>query len=408
MTRPSDILRLSFSAIRAHKLRASLTILGITMGVATLIAVMTLIQGANSYVEKKIANLGTNVFQVARTPFAATDFELVMKALRFRHIEIADMRAIAEACPLCEGIGATASFNGRAQFEGRELSDVAINGQTANMAEIDTRTVEQGRFFLPVEEQHEAFVCLIGQKVVDELFPGRNPVGATMRLAQQEFRVIGVFEKIGSILGQEQDNFAVIPLSVFLRLRGQRNSLTLNVLVTGGDKQMEAAQDEVRQVLRARRHLAGNQPDDFYFGTKESYMQLWASISGAFFVVFTLVSAISAVVGGIVIMNVMLVSVTERTKEIGIRRAVGATQQDIRRQFLSESVIQCLLGGLVGVSIGFLSAIAVRNLAEFPAEVKTWVAIFGLTLSSAIGLFFGIVPAMRAARLDPVVALRKE
>lgn len=406
MMRVADTLSQSFAALRAHKMRVTLTVVGLTMGVATVITVMTLVQGANNYVEQKIANLGSNVFQVARTPFAATDFELILKALKFKHLEPDDLAAVTEKCIDCTAVGATATFTGRAQFQGRELSDVNVIGESANMGNIDTRTIEQGRFLNEIEDKHAAPVCLLGSKVAEELFPARSAIGGVIRLAQREFTVIGVYEKIGSVLGQEQDNYAVIPLSVFLKIRGTHSSLTLNVLVQDA-KQFEQAQDQVKLLLRARRHLSGNQPDDFFIGTKESYIELWKSISTAFFAVFIMVSVISAVVGGIVIMNVMLVSVTERTKEIGVRRAVGASQRDIRRQFLSESVMQCILGGVIGVGTGFLFAVALRTFTSFPAAVQTWVAVLGVALSCAIGLFFGIYPAVRAARLDPVEALRK-
>jgi putative ABC transport system permease protein len=408
MLRVADTLTQSYAALRSHRMRVALTVLGLTMGVATVITVMTIVQGANTYVETKIANLGSNVFQVARTPFAATDFELVTKALRYKHIEPDDLTAVTEHCANCTQVGATANFTGRAQFEGRELSDVSIIGESANMGNIDTRTIEQGRFLSEIEDQHAAHVCLLGAKLVEEMFPGRNPIGSVIRLAQREFTVIGTYEKIGSILGQEQDNFAVIPLSVFLRMRGVHSSLTLNVLVNdGGEAKFNDAQDEVKLLMRARRHVAAGQPDDFFIGTKDSYIELWKSISTAFFAVFIMVSAISAVVGGIVIMNVMLVSVTERTKEIGVRRAVGASQRDIRRQFLAESVMQCIVGGFVGVGGGFLCAVALRSFTDFPAAVQGWVAVLGVGLSCGIGLFFGIYPAMQAAKLDPVEALRK-
>jgi putative ABC transport system permease protein len=403
-----DTLTQSYAALGAHKMRVALTVLGLTMGVATVITVMTLVQGANTYVEQKIANLGSNVFQVARTPFAATDFELVTRALRYKHIEPEDLAAVTEQCVNCTQVGATASFTARAQSEGREISDVNIIGESANMGNIDTRTIEQGRFINEIEDQHATHVCLLGSKLVDELFPGRNPVGSVVRLAQREFTVIGTYEKIGSVLGQEQDNFAVIPLSVLLRIRGSHSSLTLNVLVDGGgETKFENAQDEVKLLMRARRHVRAGEADNFFIGTKDSYISLWKSISTAFFAVFIMVSVISAVVGGIVIMNVMLVSVTERTSEIGVRRAVGASQRDIRRQFLTESVMQCIVGGVVGVAGGFLCALALRTFTDFPAAVQLWVAVLGVTLSCGIGLFFGIYPAMRAARLDPVEALRR-
>jgi putative ABC transport system permease protein len=401
-----DNLAQCFSALRAHKLRASLTMLGLTMGVATLITVMTIVQGANLYVERKIANLGTNVFQIARTPFAVTDFNIIIKALKYKKIELDDMRAIDEGCPACGEVGASASGAARVRSGNKEVPDVSLYGHTANMVDIDTRTVEFGRYFTPSEAEHHANVCLIGDTLVQQLFLGMDPIGKTIRIGNDEFLVVGIIEKIGSVLGQDQDKFVTVPLPVFLRMQGAHTSLTINVKTS--TENFEKGQDQAHLTLRSRRHLTGKMDDDFFIGTKESYMALWRSISSAFFAVFIMVSAISVVVGGIVIMNVMLVSVTLRRREIGVRRAVGATKRDVLLQFMTESVMQCIAGGLVGITLGFLVALALRTYTPFPASVQTWVAVLGVFLSSGVGLFFGIYPAVRASRLDPVVALRSD
>ncbi|MDQ6665628.1 MAG: ABC transporter permease, partial [Acidobacteriota bacterium] len=369
--------------------------------------VMTLVQGANTYVEQKIANLGTNVFRIARTPFAVVDFTAVVKALRNKRLDVEDLQAVAAQCEHCQYVGASASSTVSVTYKNRQLDDVTLYGYTPNMAEIDTRTVQDGRYFSEAEDRHATPLCLIGDTFVQQWFTGASPLGASVRVGNQELTVIGTFEKIGSVLGQDQDNFVIVPLSTYLKFRGARSSLTLEVKAAGGEKIFQLAQDDSRVILRTRRHDTGND-DDFYIGTAQNYMSLWEQISGAFFTVFVMVSAISAVVGGIVIMNVMLVSVTERTKEIGVRRAVGATKRDILRQFLTESVMQCVMGGIVGIVIGFACAVALRTLTSFPASVKTWVAVLGVALSSTIGIFFGIYPAMKAARLDPVAALRSE
>jgi putative ABC transport system permease protein len=403
----SDNFAIAADSIRAHKLRVALTVLGLTMGVATLITVMTLVQGANVYVEQKFANLGTNVFRIARMPFAVTDYTLYVKAQRYKRIELDDLHAVAEGCPHCQYVGTSVSTSLDARYQDHEVQDVTLYGHTPNMAQIDTRTVVRGRYFTPIEDQHSARVCLIGDHLASEFFLGLEPVGRTIRLGSMEFIVIGVFEKIGSVMGMEQDNFVVIPLSTYLKFRGLRNSLTLQVKAEGGNN-FQRAQDEARIILRARRHVSPKSDEDFFIGTADSYIELWKSVSSAFFAVFVMVSSISAVVGGIVIMNVMLVSVTERTQEIGVRRAMGATQKDILRQFLAESVIQCVAGGAVGVAIGFACALALRSFTEFPASVQLWVAVLGVFLSSGIGLFFGIYPATKAAQLDPVTALRAE
>jgi putative ABC transport system permease protein len=403
-----DNLRMAAAALNAYKLRAALTVLGLTMGVATLMTVMTLVQGANLYVEQKIANLGTNVFRLAKTPFAVVDFTVVVKALKNKNIDIFDYRAVADLCGACEEVGASASSTLSVQYGNRQTDDTSIIGYTPNMVDIDTRTLESGRYFANGEEKHAAYVGIIGSSLVDQFFQNEDPIGRTIRTGSLEFEVIGTFKKLGSVLGQDQDNFVIIPLNTFLKVRGARTSLTLEIKASGGEKNFNEAQDEARVIMRARRHDAPGKEDSFFIGTSQSYIALWQSISGSFFAVFVMVSSISAVVGGIVIMNVMLVSVAQRTREIGLRRAMGATKGDILRQFLAESLLQCLIGGAIGITIGFGCALALRTLTSFPASVKTWVALLGLVLSSTIGLFFGIYPARKAAALDPVTALRTE
>lgn len=402
----TENIALSLAALRLHKLRAALTVLGLTMGVATLITVMTLVQGANLYVEQKVARLGNNIFQIAKQPFAVTDFNMVIKSLKYKKLDLDDMRAIADGCPDCQYTGASVTGTARLQYRDKELNDISLIGHTPNMAEIDSRVLNRGRYFTEAENNRSAYVCVVGDDVLEQFFGGVDAANQTIRIGNQEFTILGSFEKIGSVLGQNQDNFVIVPINTFLRMRGTRSSVTINVKAES--TAFENAQDEARLIMRARRHIAPNADEDFFIGTKDSFIALWKSISSAFFAVFVMVSSISAVVGGIVIMNVMLVSVTERTKEIGIRRAMGATQNDILGQFLTESIIQCLIGGAVGIAAGFLCALALRTLTSFPASVQTWVAVLGLVLSSVIGLFFGIYPATRAAKLDPVVALRAD
>jgi putative ABC transport system permease protein len=316
------------------------------------------------------------------------------------------MEAIAEKCAACGEVGASASTTVRVRYGDKEVQDVNLAGQTANMEDIDTRSVLLGRYFTPSEAAHRADVCLIGDTVVENLFASVNPVGGTIRVGSDELTVLGTMEKIGSVLGQDQDNFVIVPLQVFLRMQGSHTSLIINVKTE--KEKFEEAQDQAQMILRARRHLLASMENNFFIGTKESYMALWRSISSAFFAVFILVSVISVVVGGIVIMNVMLVSVSARRKEIGVRRALGATRMDILSQFMAESMIQCIVGGLVGIALGFVVALALRTFSPFPASVQAWVAVAGVVMSSAVGLFFGIYPALRASRVDPVIAMRSE
>lgn len=408
MTNFTTNLALAFHAVDAHRLRAFLTTLGITMGVALLMAVITMVEGANVYVEQKIANLGTNVFQVAKTPFIPTDIEEFFRARRNRDITRDDLAAARDACRSCEAVGAEVATMGRVRYRERELRDQSIYGHTANMSFIGTRTVRAGRYFSDPEERRASPVCLIGDNLAEKFFPGADPLGRTLRVGNQELAVIGVFERLGAVMGRGQDNFLVVPLPVFFRIAGFDQSLVLQAKASGPESVFEQAQDQVRVLMRARRGITGNRKEDFYIGTAETYMELWRQISSAFFAVFLLLSSIAAIVGGIVIMNTMLVSVAERTKEIGVRRACGARQADILRQFLIESVLVCLAGGATGVLLGFAAAGAVRLLADFPAAVKPWSIALGLAFSTGIGLFFGIYPAVKAARLDPIAALRKE
>ena len=405
MLLPQDTLRLALGALWAHKLRTALTLLGLVIGVTSLILVMTLIQGANTFVAAKIARLGPDILLVSKEPLASKDFNEVLRARRHRDITSDDWRALRDECKLCLGVAAQVETSGRVHNESQNLSDVAIRGQTANMAAIITIDIASGRFFSEGEQRAAATVAVVGSEIADTLYGARPAIGKTLRVAGQDFTIIGVNDAIGSILGQDQDNFVLIPLPAFEKLFGTRNSLQLQIKTP---LPLTATQDEVRVILRSRRHLSPGADDDFYFATADTYLDLWKDISSVFFLVFVLISLVASAVGGIVIMNITLVSISERTREIGLRRSVGATQLDIARQFLAEVMAQCLVGGLAGVALGFGIALALSVLTPFPASVKPWVAALGLGLATAIALIFGIYPAMRAARLDPVVALRSD
>ena len=400
-----DTLQLAVGALRAHRLRTTLTLLGLIIGVTSLILVMTLIQGANRYVESKVANLGTDIFQVSKLPLATVDFQEVLKARRHRDLTFDDWHALENRCTHCLAVGGQAMTFGQVRTEVQSIGDVTLRGETANMGWISTLDLTAGRFFTEGEQRAAAQVTVLGSEVAEKLFPKGSPLGKTVRIAGEEFTVIGVNERIGSIFGQEQDSFAIIPLSAFGKLFGLRHSLIFHIK---GQPPLSTVEDEVRVLLRSRRHLAPDARDDFYFATADTYLELWKDFTSAFFLVFLLISSVASIVGGIVIMNITLVSVTERTKEIGVRRSVGATQRDIARQFLVEVLAQCLVGGSVGVALGFGVALALSQFTPFPAAVQPWVALLGLALASTIALVFGVYPAVRAARLDPVIALRSD
>ena len=403
--RLGDTFRLAYGALTAHRLRTVLTLTGLVIGVTSLILVMTLIQGANWYVQTKIANLGTDIFQVSKLPLVTVNFQELIRARKHRDLTSDDWRAVSGRCTRCVAVGAQVETLGRVRTAVDSLADVSIRGQTANMGWISTLEIEVGRFFSEGEQRAAAPVGILGAEVADKLFPGRDPLGKQVRLAGEMFVVIGLAERIGSILGQEQDRFVIIPLDSFQKIFGTRHSLVFQVKAK---PPLEPAVDEVRTILRSRRHVDPLVPDDFFFATADTYLDLWRDISGVFFLVFVLISSVASLVGGIVIMNITLVSVTERTREIGLRRSVGATQQDIARQFLVEVLAQCLAGGLTGVALGFLTALALRQFTPFPAHVELWIAALGLALACTIALIFGIYPAVRAARLDPAAALRHD
>jgi putative ABC transport system permease protein len=278
------------------------------------------------------------------------------------------------------------------------------------MNDISSVTIAHGRYIVPGEEQGAAAVCILGAEVAEKLFPGLDPIGKTVKIDPQPYQVVGVADKIGSILGQSRDTFAIIPMSVFFKIYGYQNSignLTISARAVN-PQQLQAAQDEARLILRSRRHVRYQEKDDFYVTTSDTLMSLWNDFKQAFFIAFILIASLASVVGGIVIMNIMLVTVAERTREIGLRKSVGARRIDIMEQFFMEALTLCLIGGLMGIGLGVAVALLVNRYTPFPAVVQPQTMIVGMAVASVIGLVFGIYPAQRAATLDPVEALRRE
>ena len=398
---------IALSSLRANRLRSVLTLLGIVIGVMTVITVISFISGLNSFVEEEVFNLGADVFVVNRTPAAAINEEDWIAARKRKNLYLEDAEAVRDLCTECTAVGAQLTAGARVK-SGREfVVGTQIKGLTPEIPAILGENLASGRAINDYDVRHRRFVSVIGTDIVDNLFPFVDPIGKKLRVNGREFEIVGIGEKLGSIVGQSRDNWVQIPITVHQRMWGARRSVRIYGKADG-EQNVEAAQDQARMILRTRRHVAYNADDDFSIVTNDTFLELWANISQAFFAVTVAIASISLVVGGIVVMNIMLVSVTERTREIGIRKATGARRSDIMLQFLVESATLALVGGVIGVLLAIVIATSVSAATELPSSIEWWAVLLGLTVSTTVGLFFGIWPAKKAANLDPITALRYE
>ena len=404
-----EALKLAFASILSHKLRSFLTLLGVIFGVATVIVVVSLIEGFNAYVDEKIANIGTNAFSVQR--FSIEDFSSVevLNAARRRNkdVTIDDLRALRGGGGSIKDAGGKAGSIADVKFGEKTLLNIQVKATSPNIAEIENIEAEAGRYFNPIEDELRKFVCFIGSETAEKLFPSGNAVGQTIKVDGRPYQVIGVGKELGSAFGQTRDMYVSVPLSTFLSVYGMRRSISISVASTAPET-YAAAIDEARTLLRVRRKLEPSEKDNFGIVTPSAVNELRDKIFGTIQVAAIGVTSISLIVGGIVIMNIMLVSVTERTKEIGIRKSIGARQTDIIRQFLAESTTLALVGGAIGVGIAYLIAKLVAAGFSIPTALPlTWVTI-ALVVSSTVGLVSGVYPAWKAAQLDPIEALRAD
>ena len=402
-----EAVRIATANLWAHKLRSVLTLLGVVIGVTSVIAVVSLVNGLNRYVAEKVFNLGADVFLVNRAPAIITSIDQWEESQKRKKFHFDDYEAIRDDCRRCVAVAASLNKTGQVKYGTDYLSDSAIVGFTHEMPEVYSRELAQGRYFTRLDVLRGSPVCDVGYDVVNKLFPGTDPVGKEIRVDTSECEIIGVGKKRGSVMGQSQDNWVIMPLTTYQKIYGSDNSLRLWVKAAG-TQALEPTMDEVRLILRGRRHVAYRDSDDFAMDTNASFLALWGNISGTFFGVMIGIASIALIVGGIVIMNIMLVSVTERTREIGLRKSLGARQSDIRLQFLIESSTIAAIGGAMGVVLGILLAKIVTLTTSLPSSVQFWSVLAGLLMATSVGLFFGVYPASKAARLDPVVALRQE
>ncbi len=404
-----EAIKLATDAIWSHKLRSFLTLLGVIFGVATVIIVVSLIEGFNKYVDEKIANIGTNAFSVQK--FSIDDFSNLEAydnaRRRNKDVRMEDLYALRERGGAIKQAGAQEQEMCELKFGGDALYGVSLLAITANMLEIQNTEIAEGRAFNPSEETGARPVCFIGADIAEKFFPTRSPVGDKIKVDGRPFEILGVAKATGSVFGQSRDKFVSIPITTFLNIYGSRRSIQLFVVSTSEATYLDAI-DEARVVMRTRRKLSPSEKDNFGVITPSAVNNLREKIFGTIQTVAVGVTSIALVVGGIVIMNIMLVSVTERTKEIGLRKSLGARRRDILKQFLAESTALALVGGAIGVGAAYGLGKLVSTLTPIPTALPLIAVGTALLVSGGVGLIAGVYPAWRAARLDPIVALRSE
>ena len=405
----AEAIRIALQSLWANKLRSVLTLLGVVIGVAAVIAVVTFVNGINGYVAEKIFNLGADVFLVSKVSPVVTNIDQFLEGEKRKDLTMEDYQALVESCRHCSMVGAsTINPSGHVRAGEQAISDVWIRGLTPSMWAILDLDVTSGRTINETDLNNRSNVTVIGTDIVENLFPGVDPLGKEIRIEGQLYTIVGIGKKQGKTLGQSRDNYTAIPITTYLKQFGTHQSVRLSGKANGVGSQLDAAIDDARAILRARRHDLPGAPDSFAAETNASFLSIWSNLSSTFFIAMIAIAAISLVVGGIVIMNIMLVSVTERTREIGIRKAMGARSNDVLLQFLIESGTMALVGGVIGVLFGVSFAKGITALIGMPSAIEFWAVFAGLLVSTSVGLFFGVYPARRAAKLDPIAALRFE
>ncbi|MCE9628315.1 MAG: ABC transporter permease, partial [Candidatus Eisenbacteria bacterium] len=398
---------IALGGVRANKLRSFLTLLGIIIGVASVIAVVSFVEGLNKFVTQKLLNAGANVFVIDKYGFI-TSQQQFEDARGRPPVTLDDADAVRAAAPHAALVVAQAQSSAPIRYRSRAVKAVSVNGRSAGYDLVDDVAIEYGRHLSELDDRERRPVVVLGPEVAEELFGGGDAaLGHSVRVGRYEFEVVGITKAKGKLFGQSQDRFVTVPIKTFQKFWQERGSFQLSVKSVD-QASLELAQQEARNILRARRHQRPGQADAFGITTSETWLQLYRTLTGGIFVVSIGVAAISLFVGGIVIMNIMLVSVTERTKEIGIRKALGARRRDILTQFLVESTTLSLAGGIIGILLGSSLALLVGAVSPLPAALSPVAIVLGVIMSTGVGVFFGSYPAARAARLDPIEALRYE
>lgn len=401
--------RIAFDSLRKSKLRSFLTLLGIILATTTLIAVTALIHGMNLYIADKVSNMGADGFRIVRMAWIGNWDPKKFLEMSKRNPEIKrdEYQFIKDHATLLQGIGIMASTNGRCSFRGQSVEGVSIQGITENIPAINNVQVAVGRAISPNEVSRHANVAFIGSDINGRFFADRDPIGKTIQVDGSQYQVVGVAKALGSVFGQSQDNFVMVPIDSYFKRYGSRQGMRLIAKAIDQQHLMEA-EDESRMLLRAFRHLRPNQDDTFSILSSDTFVSLWQRLTAAIAATAVGVVSVFMVVGGIVIMNIMLAAVTERTQEIGIRKSLGARRRDILNQFLVEAATLSATGGLMGVIIAWSLAVLIRKATPVPMVLPWSSVVLGVGLSAVVGLFFGIYPARQASKLDPIEALRVE
>lgn len=408
-----EAFRVATSSLRANKLRTSLTLMGIIVGVTAVIAVVTIIKGLDKTVAQTFSSQGSTVFTISKTPLIIKSREDFIKFNKRKDVTHEDADAIRRLCTACWRVGVAANAVETVKYADQKAENVRVRGvDPTTMFDIDGVTIDAGRIWTESEGQSGREICVVGADILVNLFGGASAdraVGQEIRIAGRPYHVIGVLEPLGSIFGFSRDNVIYIPYSTYQKAYGARRSLIVFTQVPEAE-QLEVAEDQVRTIMRNRRghSLADVEDEGFSLETQDVFLNLYGSATSNIYIVTIGVAAVSLVVGGIVVMNIMLVSVTERTKEIGIRKAVGARRKDILTQFLIEAVSVTAMGGAIGVGTGFGLAYVISALIGFPLLISVTSAILGVGVSSVVGILSGLWPAWRASKLDPIEALRAE